>query len=316
MRVVILGLGVQGEKRQRVAGSDVVATVDPLKEGVDYRSIEEVPLNQYDAVLCCVPDQPKFEILEYLLTHEKHVLVEKPLYTPTPDQITKLETLARQNKVVCYTAYNHRFEPHFMRVKDILDSREFGSIYSCRMFYGNGTARLVRDSAWRDQGSGVIHDLGSHLLDTLLFFFGDSIKSRAFNLRACHRFENNAPDYAAFSSEELLPRIDCEMSMVSWRNSFYCDIFAEKGSLHIDTLCKWGPSTLTMRKRLLPSGKPNETSETLVQSDPTWDAEYAYFKRLCTDTDRSEDLSKDLYLLNALESIEQQMPIKENAHAH
>ena len=34
------------------------------------------------------------------------------------------------------------------------------------MFYGNGTARLVRDSAWRDQGAGVLPDLGSHLLDT------------------------------------------------------------------------------------------------------------------------------------------------------
>ena len=40
------------------------------------------------------------------------------------------------------------------------------------MFYGNGTARLVRDSDWRDQGSGVLHDLGSHLLDTVAYWFG------------------------------------------------------------------------------------------------------------------------------------------------
>ena len=40
-------------------------------------------------------------------------------------------------------AYNHRFEPHFMRLK-LIDANKLGKIYSCRMFYGNGTARLVK----------------------------------------------------------------------------------------------------------------------------------------------------------------------------
>ena len=37
------------------------------------------------------------------------------------------------------------------------------------MFYGNGTSLLVKSSPWRDKGSGVILDIGSHLLDTLIF---------------------------------------------------------------------------------------------------------------------------------------------------
>lgn len=314
MRVIVVGMGVQGEKRRRVAGSSVVATVDPILPA-DYKSIKDVPLDSFDAALCCIPDAPKFDCLEYLLANKKHVLVEKPLYVESKDQIKKLEILARQHNVVCYTAYNHRFEPHFVTAKEIIESEKLGKIYSCRMFYGNGTARLVRDSAWRDQGSGVIHDLGSHLLDTLLFFFGDSMKERQFSLRSCQRFENKSPDYAAFSSEEALPRLDCEMTMVSWRNSFYCDIYGEKGSLHIDTLCKWGPSTLTFRERILPSGKPSERSETLLQPDPTWETEYAYFKKLCELKNRQEDLSKDLYLLEALQSLEHQMTIKEPMYA-
>ena len=74
---------------------------------------------------------------------------------------------------VCYTAYNHRFEPHYVRMRDLVKSGVLGDIYRCRMFYGNGTARLVRDSAWRDRGAGVLPDLGSHLLDTARFWFGD-----------------------------------------------------------------------------------------------------------------------------------------------
>ena len=42
--------------------------------------IEDVPLSSYDAVLACIPDEPKIEMLEYLLGNGKHVLVEKPLW--------------------------------------------------------------------------------------------------------------------------------------------------------------------------------------------------------------------------------------------
>jgi predicted dehydrogenase len=127
----------------------------------------------YDAALCCIPDGPKIELLTYLAEHGKHALVENPLWADADAASGKLEALARKKGVVLYTAYNHRFEPHYVRMRDLIASGELGTIYSCRMFYGNGTARLVRDSAWRDEGAGVLPDLGSHLLDTCRFWFGD-----------------------------------------------------------------------------------------------------------------------------------------------
>ena len=54
-------------------------------------------------------------------------------------------------------------------MKALLESGELGRVYRCRLFYGNGTARDVRNSPWRDKGAGVLTDLGSHLLDTVLF---------------------------------------------------------------------------------------------------------------------------------------------------
>jgi len=59
MRVVVAGLGVQGYKRRRIAGADLVTDVDPVNEEARYRSIVDVPLADYDAVLACVPDEPK-----------------------------------------------------------------------------------------------------------------------------------------------------------------------------------------------------------------------------------------------------------------
>src|SRR5258706_1466355 len=172
MRVVVAGLGVQGYKRRRIAGADLVADVDPVNEEARYRSIVDVPLADYDAVLACVPDQPKIELLTYCLENGKHVLVEKPLWARHESDIAQLEALARKNGVVCYTAYNHRFEPHFVRMRDLIAIGELGAIYSCRMFYGNGTARLVRDSALRDRGAGGPSHLRLRLPGYFRFLFG------------------------------------------------------------------------------------------------------------------------------------------------
>jgi predicted dehydrogenase len=293
MRVIVVGLGVQGTKRKHFSGKDFMASVDPLNINANYRTIEEVPLDSYDAVLACIPDEPKYKIIKYCLENKKHVLVEKPLWAIDDKQLKELELLAIKNKVVCYTAYNHRFEPHFVKMRSLIKSEVLGEIYSCRMFYGNGTARLVRESNWRDKDAGVLSDLGSHLLDTCRFWFGNKLDS--FTLNSFHRFENLAPDHVVISSEETKPRISLEMTLCMWKNHFTCDILAERGTAHIESLCKWGPSIFTHRKRVLPSGKPDEYIETLIQSDPTWEAEYKYFKELI-NKETPTNLTTDLWL--------------------
>jgi len=293
MRVIVIGLGVQGYKRRKVAGAECVATVDPVNQEADYKRVEDVPLDDYDAALCCIPDEPKVEILGYLLGNAKHVLVEKPLWVPKDGDIESLEALARSKGVVCYTAYNHRFEPHFVRMRALIESGELGRIYHCRMFYGNGTARLVRESAWRDQGAGVLPDLASHLLDTASYWFG--MPGDGFKVTSASCFENRAPDHVVIASERSVPKLEMEMTLLQWRNHFTCDVLAEKGSAHIRSLCKWGPSTFTKRTRILPSGRPPEETVTLVQDDPTWVDEYRHFKELCV-SGRPADLSVDLWL--------------------
>lgn len=293
MRCVVAGLGVQGLKRRHHAGHDYVASVDPINAEAKFRDLKEVPLNSYDAVLACIPDQPKLELLRYCLNNGKHVLVEKPLWVDCDDEILALERLARERNIVLYTAYNHRFEPHFVQMRDLINSGELGRIYSCRMFYGNGTARLVRDSLWRDQGAGVLPDLGSHLLDTCRFWFGDQFGE--FSVTAAHCFENRAPDHVIISTEHGELRIELEMTLCMWRNHFTCDILAEKGTAHIESLCKWGPSTFSVRRRILPAGRPPERHVTLVQSDPTWEAEYSHFKNL-VKRGAQTDLGTDFWL--------------------
>ncbi len=299
MRVIVVGLGVQGRKRLAAAGADVVATADPVDRSAQYTAVEDVPLGAYEAALVCTPDDAKVDILDYLLAHGKHVLVEKPLLAPSEATLERLSSLAAQARVVCYTAYNHRFEPHFVRMKEAIGSGVLGQIYLCRMFYGNGTARDVRDSPWRDRGTGVLADLGSHLLDTALFWFG-SLPGR-FVLWSANRFENRTFDHIAFGSPGA-PVLELEATLLSWRNHFTADVYGEKGSAHISSLCKWGRSVFTRRTRVLPSGRPPEESVALVQADPTWTLEYEHFKALCRNG-AGGNLANDITLHRVLTEL-------------
>jgi predicted dehydrogenase len=307
VRIIVAGLGIQGRKRLAVAGADVVATVDPIVAGAHFRSVEDVPLETYDVACVCTPDAPKEAILRYLLGHGKHVLVEKPLLAKRTETLADLDSLATKTGAVCYTAYNHRFEPHLASVKRLLNDGAIGTVYQARFFYGNGTARDVRNSPWRDAGLGVIPDLASHLLDLVLFLFGRPAEQP--QVWAHERFENQACDYFLMGFPGVRPMLTLEGTLLSWRNNFLLDIVGEKGSIHVAGLCKWGPASLIVRRRTLPSGKPHEDVQTLQEKDPTWALEYAHFRNLCA-AGTGGNIANDFYINETLHAVAAQIGLE------
>lgn len=298
-KVAIIGLGVQGKKRLAIAGSEVVATVDPQNPAADYKDIRQVPLDAFDSAIVCTPDSAKFAILSYLLSNKKHLMVEKPLLAATDKELEELRTISETNRATCYTAYNHRFEPHLNEAAQIIHGGSLGKIYRLSMLYGNGTARDVRNSEWRDKGMGALSDLGSHLIDLVHFFLGGSFSDGAE--LTTKTFENQAPDFFSIHGDVNDTLVSLEGTMLSWRNTFRLDVLAENGSLHVDCLCKWGPSTLTTRKRILPSGKPPEQAKVLTEPDPTWNIEYHHFKKLMREG--SSNINNDMQINRLLNRL-------------
>ena len=180
----------------------------------DFKTIYDVPLEKYDSVFVCLPDREKFKVVKYCIENKKHVLLEKPFILSDTKLFFKLQNEARKKKVVCYTAYNHRFEPHIINMKKMIKSKKLGKLYSCRMFYGNGTAKLVK-SNWRDKGKGIINDLAPHLIDICHYFFGKN--SFNFKLITSAKFENNSPDHALIISKKGKPKIHLEISYIMWK---------------------------------------------------------------------------------------------------
>ena len=62
MKVLIVGLGVQGQKRKKLLNKKFVfATVDNKNLKADYKNIKDAPLEKYDSVFVCTPYSEKLK---------------------------------------------------------------------------------------------------------------------------------------------------------------------------------------------------------------------------------------------------------------
>ena len=134
MKAIVVGMGVQGAKRKKHLEKDFICSVDKFKKA-DYRSIIDVPLNIFDTVFLCVPDNQKIRIIKYCIKNRKHILVEKPLLLKSNKDLVNLEKQAKKNKVIFYTAYNHRFEPIVLKLQQLIRKRILGKIYKCKISF-------------------------------------------------------------------------------------------------------------------------------------------------------------------------------------
>ena len=280
MKLLIIGLGIQGKKRLKIIKNkkELIATVDNSNKNADYKDLKKVPLDSFDSAILSVHNKAKLSILEYLIKNKKNVMVEKPLIIKSSKIYNRLKKYIIKYRTVFYTAYNHRFEPHIIEIKKLLKKKTIGEIYYVDIFYGNGTAKLVKNDKFKDTGNGIIDDLGSHIIDLCLFFFEK--KKINFKTILKSKFENKSNDFAIFLHKEKNFHIRSKLSYCMWKNNFNCNIIGSKGSIHLNGLCKWGPSELIVRKRRFPSGVPQEKKKILKIKDPTWSKEYLHFKKL------------------------------------
>lgn len=300
MHVGIIGFGNQGKKRAKYLNNkNIKFTFDKNKSVSNFKSLEQLPLDKVSSVFLCVPDNVKIKLIKYLLKRKKHILVEKPLVLKKKDldEIVKLQ----KKKYLVYTAYNHRFEQNIIDLKKKIEKKIIGKIYYVKIYYGNGTSLLVKKSPWKDKSNGVLTDLGSHIIDLLIFLFPKKIFS--FELVNKHSFENKSYDHVLFRSLNTNVKVFCEATFLSWKNNFFIDVIGEKGSLHVNGLCKWGPSYSICRIRKYPSGVPKEIIKRILSKDFTWIKEHQYFKKILNSVKNKKFLEKDIYISNELKKL-------------
>jgi scyllo-inositol 2-dehydrogenase (NADP+) len=302
VKYVVVGFGNLGRRRAALLGSRCVATVDPVAPGARYQRIDEVDPDGYDAVVLAVPNRDKLAYVRDFLRRGKSVLIEKPMLFASR---ASAESLAREASggAIWYTAYNHRFEPLVQKLKALLDGGAVGKPDRARLLYGNGT---VRDwlGTWRETGTGVLEDLGCHLLDLGGWLLRrDDDLYRLWDLRSV---ESATFDYALFSAAD--GRIVYEVGNVFWQNRFEIDVYGSEGSLHLRGLNKWGGATLARHTRVFPSGAPTEQIESTRGEDTSWRDDLGEFERRVAAGESSA--AGDWALSAAIASLAGQAPAR------
>lgn len=298
MHYLIVGYGNIGHKRKVALGRKCIATLDPdKKQKADFTNASQIPqeiLKKISAVVIVTSQKPKYDLVKFWLNQGKHVLVEKPLLLT--DNGEELKNITDKNKVIWHTSYNHRFEPNIIKIKQLIDKNTIGTLYHARFVYSFGNIQ-ERIGTWRETKFGVLEEIAPHVIDFAHQFWG--YKGKDFEPLITRKVESKIYDHWVFCTKDK--KVVFETSSVTWKNVFSIDIYGEKGSIHMSSLCKWGGSELIIRTRVLPSGVPLEKKTFSPSPDLSWKKDFLSFEKHVKDNQTS--LNHDLQVSLALENI-------------
>jgi scyllo-inositol 2-dehydrogenase (NADP+) len=136
-----------------------------FKKILEDRSIELVLVN--------TPNETHFSYARDALKAGKHVVVEKP-FTVTVKEADQLIELARNQNKILTVFQNRRWDADFLTVKKVLASRLVGKLVECEIHYDR-FRNYIEANTWKEEaerGTGILYNLGSHLLDQALVLFG------------------------------------------------------------------------------------------------------------------------------------------------
>ncbi|HEY2648979.1 MAG TPA: oxidoreductase [Puia sp.] len=126
-----------------------------------------------ELIVITTPNDSHFDYAWRSLDAGKHVVLEKP-FTITSEDAKKLIARAEKNNRVLSVYQNRRYVSDFLTIRQLLRENLIGEIVEFEAHYDRYRPEL-RPNAWREEnipGSGILYDLGAHLIDQALVLFG------------------------------------------------------------------------------------------------------------------------------------------------
>ncbi len=137
------------------------------------RTLEEL-LEEREIRLCVIatPNSTHFDLAKRCMLAGRDVVVDKPLAV-TSQEATELIRIAETNGRILSPYQNRRWDGDFLTVKKLLASGRLGRLVDYESNWDRFRPR-PRTHIWRERaepGSGVLLDLGSHLIDQTFALF-------------------------------------------------------------------------------------------------------------------------------------------------
>ncbi len=186
MNIVIVGLGVAGLhyvdllKNKKNTNLFVVdKKIVPKSKNYLNTSFEDIKKKKlhFDFAIIASPSGLHFKHAEFFLKRHSNVLIEKP-FVLRIDHAKKLINLSKKNKLKCWTSLQNRYNLALIKLKKELIKKSIGKInlVDCTMLWHRDKKYYYKN--WRGKYStdgGVLTNQAIHLLDALIFNFGEVV---------------------------------------------------------------------------------------------------------------------------------------------
>lgn len=142
-------------------------------EAKSYASLDELLNDDIDLVVVNTPVETHFEYAKKALLAGKHALVEKA-FTTTSAEAKELQKLAKSKKLKLSVFQNRRWDSDFKTVQNIYSKNLLGDLVEAEFHYDRFNPDLSpkQHKETANAGSGILKDLGPHIIDQALFLFG------------------------------------------------------------------------------------------------------------------------------------------------
>jgi predicted dehydrogenase len=158
--------------------------------------------DEITAVVNATPNYLHHEITLEALARGKHVLCEKPLSLDTARAAEMLRA-AEAAGVIHMAAYTYRYTPALQYMLHLVSSGELGAIRSVRAAYQMALSGHLL--GWRSTkaqaGSGVLADIGSHLIHMVELVAGPIASLSASDRRFREDPNSDVEDWSSFLAE-------------------------------------------------------------------------------------------------------------------
>ncbi|WP_143959566.1 Gfo/Idh/MocA family oxidoreductase [Litoribacter populi] len=137
-----------------------------------FKSLDDLLASEVELVVIVTPNYLHFEQAKKSLLAGKHVVVDKPLCV-TSDEALELHELAKSKGIILSVFQNRRWDGDFLTVKDLLKKNHLGRVVHFESHFDR--FRPNPKNHWKEKehpGSGMLYDLGPHLIDQALVLFG------------------------------------------------------------------------------------------------------------------------------------------------
>ena len=231
-------------------------------------NLREALKSNINAVILSTQPNLFLSYAKQILNSKKHLLVEKPLGLNAVEAL-KISNLAKKNKVYLKTGFNLRYDDGIQLAKKLINKKKIGKIYFIKIEYVNGSVKTNKNNV------GSLSDIGSHSVNLFEFFINKKFKVLNNAMQKNEYFKDDN-GFITLKSGAILGQI--HYSFVRWENKFCLEIFGEKGSISVNSLPKWGKQTVTLSKRVYPSGKPKKINW-YYKRENSWYNEWVHFNK-------------------------------------